>query len=262
MMKNLALAISVSGVLAMSAWACGSDVDATGTGGTGGTGGSGGTGGTATGTATGTTTGTMTGTATGTGTGTGTGMNMCDGPFSNECEEGCCIIENQCGLQGACAAAGQLLGIDLAGCGDMVAVCAANCVNSAAMMGDPCSDILALANQNFDTPVGQCLVACQNASPCTNCVAQSCSNELGTCLMEPMGAPCQAFLQCAAMCNDQACIDTCAANNPDPITTTLVTCIGNNCSMECAGGQGGGGTGGSGTGGSGTGGSGTGGSMN
>ena len=138
----------------------------------------------------------------------------------------------------------------------MVAVCAANCVNSAAMMGDPCADILALANQNFNTPVGQCLVACQSQSPCTSCVAQSCNTELGTCLMEPMGAPCQAFLQCASACNDQACIDTCAQNNADPLTTDLVNCIDANCSADCAGGQGGGGVGGGGAGGSGQGGGG------
>lgn len=238
-MKNLALIVGACGALAISAWACGSDVENNPGGG--GTTGSGGSGGTATGTATGTG-GTGTGTATGTSTGTSTGMMNCDGPFTNICGEACCIAEVQCGVSGACGLASQF-GIDLTSCSDTVATCAADCIIDANDQGDPCPDILALTNLDFNTPLGQCLQACQQTTPCQDCVTQSCGTELDACINDADNT-CQAYAQCLVNCgaNDSACLTGCGdTHGGDTEVDALEACLTTNCAEDCLSGQGGGG---------------------
>jgi hypothetical protein len=228
-MNKLSLVMGIGFVFAGSAWACGSDVEGSGTttstssssgggssaggmGGDGGTGGDGGMGGSGA---------------------SGAGPPTCDGPFDNVCDEGCCIIESQCGASGACALAGQF-GYDLQGCGDSVAQCAGNCITA----NPDCGDILALVNMNFNTTLGQCLLACQSATPCQGCVLSSCPMEFQACAQQ-MG-PCPDFLLCSQACGEDIdCINTCAANNQSTETDNLLTCIGLNCINDCSG-QGGG----------------------
>jgi hypothetical protein len=240
-MRNLALVVGACSVLALSAWACGSDVNTGNTGGGTATG-TGGTGGSGTGTATGTG-GTGTGTATGTATGTGTGMMNCDGPFGNTCQEACCIAEVECGATNVCSFAGQA-GIDLNACNDAIAICGADCILN--YDGDPCADIQALLSLNLSTPLGQCLTACQQGSPCQNCVTDSCSTEVGACAQDADNT-CQDYLQCLVACgeNDPTCVTACDTQfGGDTEVDALSSCLTDNCTMDCLTGGGGAGGGG------------------
>ncbi|MCA9622225.1 MAG: hypothetical protein KC731_24545 [Myxococcales bacterium] len=237
-MRKIALIACLAVGTASGIWACGSDVESnTGGGGSSSDGGMDATGGMG-GMGTGATGGMGSG-----GEGTGGMPNLCPGPFNTTCEAGCCIVEQQCGVAGACATAGQLLSIDLVGCGDATAVCAGQC-----FVDNPdCGDILALASGTFTSPVGACLSNCLQGSPCQTCVTGMCSAQVQTCVAD---TDCGNYLVCVQGCQgqNQTCFDNCAAMYPmNTAVADMQTCLDGSCAMDCyGGGAGGGGTGGGG----------------
>lgn len=224
-MRNWMLLSGFSAAVALSAWACGSDVDTVpsdgGGGGdttttTSGTGGAGGVGTTSVSTTSSTTSGA--------------------GGFANLCEEACDKLETECGAQGACGAFQSFLGVS---CGEPDAECPAQCALDAT-----CVQLFSLLGQNPDPTLTACLEDCGVADPCQTCLISDCGAQLQDCGTD---ATCSDFLMCAQACNDEACLTGCAADHPSAATTALLTCIDTNCSDECTGGAGGaGGSGGSG----------------
>ncbi len=226
-MRRLALVIGLSAVVGVSAFACGDDVETTGTGG--GNNNTGGEGGGTTVTTTTTTTPT-------------TSTQDCTGPFDHICQEACCNVEVTCGFSGACQLAGSLLMVDLTTCTADEAQCVGQCLVDAS-----CIQIASLAGSTPDPALISCLAPC--TGECLGCVAENCGTQIQACSND---AACQPFIQCAAQCpeGDGACINQCAADNPSTATTELLDCAATSCNGDCnlggGGGNGGGGNGGNG----------------
>lgn len=223
-MRHWMLITGLSAVVAVSAWACGSDVNTTpggtGTGGsTSSTGGAGGASVTSTTTSSTTTTG--------------------GGGFANTCEEACYKVEVECAFAGACGLISQYLGVD---CGTPEGECLGQCLLDA-----DCGAILSLVGQDMDPVLSACVFdqCLGEGDPCLSCTLQSCGAESQACGSDD---PCSAFVQCSAACNqDQSCVADCAAANPSAATTAMAACIDDNCAGDCYGGAGGsGGSGGGG----------------
>jgi hypothetical protein len=153
-----------------------------------------------------------------------------------------CVKLDQCMLGVTCE---QLSGfID---CETEQGVCIGECV-----LAVDCAELLNL-------PQSDCVAACQGGQggaggggDCLGCTQNSCPQELFACAGD--NGPCAAFLTCAQACapGDDACLLTCAADNPSPATTTLVDCSCANCAGSCpCSGTGVGGAGGAGQGGAG-----------
>ncbi len=222
-MRRLSLILGLSGVVAMTVWACGSDVDPNTNNGTSSTAssGSGGEGGMATTSSTSTTTSSS----------TTTSANDCSGVTGGSCDKACCKIEIECGFGAICNM------IPFLDCKDPNSECFGDCV-----IASDCVAIASLAGSNPDAKLMGCVQTCQGGEPdCQTCVLTSCGSQLQGCQGD---TPCQAFLQCAQACSDEPCLLACATNNPSQATTDLLTCTQSNCLEACTGGGGGNGGGG------------------
>jgi len=142
-----------------------------------------------------------------------------------------------------------------ADCSTMQGQCFAQCVN------DPnatCQQI-AQAVQGQSGPVYDCAQSCQGMTTttstgttmstgtgmmqtCGTCVQNSCQQELGACF-QTNPQECNAWVQCAQMCMDQACTDACTAAHPVNAnmmgmmvsrTQAVQDCSCMKCPMQCA----------------------------
>jgi len=171
-----------------------------------------------------------------------TSANDCSGVTGGSCEKACCMIEIECGFGPICNM------IPFLDCKDPGSACYGDCV-----LASDCVAIASLAGSMPDATLMGCVQKCQGGEPdCQTCVLTSCGSQLQGCQGD---MPCQAFLQCAQACSDEACLLACATNNPSQATTDLLTCTQANCMAACTGGGGGSGGGGGGGGAGGSGGS-------
>ncbi len=162
-----------------------------------------------------------------------------------KCDDACGHAAD-CGLD-VCAFAG----IDCATAGNQYD-CFSDCVIVA-----PCDEINALANQNFNTPLGACLQGCQGggggaggggvgggpAGTCQQCGQNNCQNAAFQCFQQSGQQECQNWITCVGGCADSACFDNCTAMYPggQVIADCACTSCAADCGALCAGGGGGGG---------------------
>ena len=144
----------------------------------------------------------------------------------------------------ACAKAGdcglpQNLCSQYVDCAQPAGQCAADCINDPAIM---CSDIFD-AVQSQSGPLFDCVAGCQggggagggSAQACQTCGQNGCQNAFFQCAQQSSFQDCQAWLQCAQGCQDQACLDACTQMHPaaQVISDCLCTTCAADCSLVC-----------------------------
>lgn len=71
-----------------------------------------------------------------------------------------------------------------------------------------------------------------SSGSCDLCVQTKCAAEANKCMQTPA---CNAILNCASGCMDQACVDKCVVTNPagQPVFYGFMTCLQSYCAAEC-----------------------------
>jgi hypothetical protein len=130
------------------------------------------------------------------------------------------------------------------------AACPLNCIANGS-----CGDIAKLAMQNFATPLGFCLLGCQNMGPsavsssavgttgsgpppmaCQQCTLQQCGGPIFQCNAKKGAGSCSQWLQCAQGCaQDSMCLFGCDSQFPNaaPQYLPVYDCLCNNCDAAC-----------------------------
>jgi hypothetical protein len=162
----------------------------------------------------------------------------------NDCQNAC-DKATMCGLD-LC----KQFGVDCAMPNPMFA-CPEKCISVAT-----CDDIMKLANNQFNTPLGLCLFGCQGMGPasssssgmatggamqCGQCLNQACAGTLQACATDfgPNSTHCAKWLQCENTCYAQnptpQCFFDCDAANPGAAGKyqPVYDCACNSCPMEC-----------------------------
>ncbi|MBI4704471.1 MAG: hypothetical protein HY744_25490 [Deltaproteobacteria bacterium] len=159
------------------------------------------------------------------------------------CEQACCKVEKECKLPVSC----KTIGID---CKDPTMDCPSGCLLDA-----DCQSIIKLGlQQPTDPKLTGCLAGCQTgtggsgSSPCVQCGAGQCTQEMFACYSDKKPGGCAAFFSCIKdmQCSDQGCVQGCLTENPGGQTVIDCFCLkcGPDCGDYCAGAGGAGGAGG------------------
>lgn len=127
--------------------------------------------------------------------------------------------------------------------------CPLTCIGNAS-----CGDIQKLAQQNFATPLGACILGCQGMGPgagagpgsvgsgppppmaCTQCTFQQCGGPIFKCNNKKGPGGCAEWLQCAQGCGqDSMCLFGCDSQFPNAAKqyNEVYSCLCNNCDAAC-----------------------------
>jgi hypothetical protein len=114
-----------------------------------------------------------------------------------------------------------------------------------------CSDIAKLANQNFATPLGACIIGCQGMGPggaqasvgsgpppagCQQCTLQQCGGPIFACNSKKGPGSCSQWLQCAQNCGqDSMCLFGCDGQFPNAKAQYdgVYSCLCTKCDASC-----------------------------
>ncbi len=129
--------------------------------------------------------------------------------------------------------------------------CPLTCIANAS-----CSDIQKLAQQNFATPLGFCILGCQGMGPgsssvgpgpgssgsgpmpggCQQCTFQQCGSAIVACNSKQGPGSCSQWLQCAQGCgSDSMCLFGCDSQfpNAEPQYDAVYQCLCDKCDASC-----------------------------